>query len=92
MGSLVSFGASDLVNYFTDIYTDTMYDTNSIADIISDISCKLVQSLNQTTLSVYVHQYKVFKSLCQVKITPYWLFKFCSVELTPIITHIVNLT
>ena len=24
--------------------------------------------------------------------TPYWLFKFCAVELTPIITHIVNLT
>lgn len=101
-GSLVStvpFGANDFVDYFTDICTDLAYDTNSIANIISDVSCKLVQFPNQTTTPVYIHQYEVFKCLSQVKKTspgpdktPYWLFKFCAVELTPIITHIINLT
>lgn len=92
------FSADDLAGYFTEVATDTTYDPSSIAETINYLSRKKDILSNQAIFPV-VYEYEVYKSLSQVKKTspgpdniPYWLFKHCAMELTPTITHIINLS
>ena len=47
----------------------------------------------------YFEQYQVYRLLSSIKRTssgcepiPYWVYKHCAIKLTPIVTHIFNLT
>ena len=90
------FSADDLAGYFTDVATDTAYDPSYITDTINLLSHKIASaSHHHTSPPPAVYEYEVFKCLSRVKKTspgpdkiPYWLFKHCALELTPIITHI----
>ena len=93
-----TFSSEDLADYFTDIATDSSYDQALINDIITSLSCK-IHSSSQTSSHQFVYEYEVYKCLSAVKKTasvpdntPYWLFKHLAMELTPVVTHISNLT
>lgn len=99
LNSSTSFSADQLADYFTQIATDTSYDSSSITEFINSLSRRNFCSSNQTTPPLAVYEYDVFKCLSRVRKTspgpdntPYWLFKHCALELTPVITHIINLT
>jgi len=75
------------------------YDLDTITETISHLSSRFANKPSDTNPSTFVFEYEVFRYISQVKKTshgpdntPYWLFKHCAMELTPIITHIVNLS
>ena len=93
-----TFSSEDLADYFTGIATDPLYDQALVNDIITSLSSQTHSSSAQTSPQ-FVHQYEVYKCLSAVKKTasgpdntPYWLFKHFAIELTPVVTHIINLT
>ena len=66
--------------------------------IITSLSSK-IHSSHKTSSHQFVYEYEVYKCLSAVKKitsgpdnTPYWLFKHLAMELTPVVTHIINLT
>jgi hypothetical protein len=79
--------ANAINQHFASVATDQTYDRSKIADLVeacdSDGFC--------------FHEYQIIRALRQVKRTsqgsdplPYWVFKECSFELAPIITHLFN--
>jgi len=91
-----TFSSEHLADYFTDIATDSTYDQALINDIITSLSSK-IHSSHQTSSHQFVYEYEVYKCLSAVKKTasgpdntPYWLFKHLAMELTPVVTHIIN--
>ena len=85
--------------HFATIATDVTYDETVTNDIITSVSSKIHSQAQQHLPSCKVFEYEVFKSLSTISKTspgpddtPYWLFKHFAVELTPVITHILNLT
>lgn len=94
-----TFTSEDLATHFATIATDVTYDETVINDIITSVSSKIHSQAQQHLPSCKVFEYEVFKSLSTISKTspgpddtPYWLFKHFAVELTPVITHILNLT
>jgi len=97
--SAIPLSANDFVDFFTDIATDPTYDLDTITETINHLSSRFANNPSDTNHDTFVFEYEVFRSISQVKKTshgpdntPYWLFKHCAMELTPIITHIVNLS
>ena len=88
-GSL--FADLDAINaHFVSVATDPDYDINEINAIIESVpvSGSVLQP---------VSEYEVFKLLNSVKKTspghdciPYWVFKHCAIELTPVVTLLIN--
>ena len=87
--------------HFATIATDVTYDETVINDIITSVSSKIHSQAQQHLPSCKVFEDEVFKSLSTISRpktspgpddTPYWLFKHFAVELTPVITYILNLT
>ena len=85
---------SEINESFASIATDPDYDPNIINDIVnaSLLTCKN-DDVNE------VSEYETYKILSTTKKTsagpdeiPYWVFRSCAVELTPIVTHIFNLS
>jgi len=97
--SAIPLSANDFVDFFTDIATDPTYDLDTITETINHLSSRFANNPSDTNHDTFVFEYEVFRSISQVKKTshgpdntPYWLFKHCAMERTPIITHIVNLS
>ena len=86
------FADLDQINqYFAGIATDPNYDLDQINSMKPIISDKNPQSGDT------VHEYEVYKMLSAIKKTspgvdgvPYWVYKHCAIELTPVLTHLIN--
>ena len=89
-----TFADLDCINqYFAGIATDPNYDSDEI------------QRLTRVAVDKNTHsgpitcEYEVFRMLSSVKKTspgldgvPYWAYKYCAIELTPVVTHLINVT
>jgi len=82
-----TFTSEDLATHFATIATDVTYDETAINDIITSVSSKIHSQAQQ-----HLPSCKVSKTSPKPDDTPYWLFKHIAIELTPVITHILNLT
>ena len=86
------FDDLDAVNtHFASIATDPQYNIEEINSII--------ESIPQNRFINPVSEYEIFKLLSSLKKTasgsdgiPYWVFKYCAVQLTPVITKLINNT
>jgi len=86
------FADLDAINaHFVSVATDPDYDINEISTIIDSVPAS--GSAPQP-----ISEYEVFKLLNSVKKTspghdciPYWVFKHCAIELTPVVTLLFNI-
>jgi hypothetical protein len=87
------FDNLDSVNkHFADVATDTQY---SLAEIYKLTDSVLSEDCADIRL---FNEYDIFTCLSTVKRTaagydnvPFWVFKNCAIELTPVVTHLYNL-
>ena len=85
---------SEINASFADIASDPNYDSDKINDIVhaSLLTCKH-EDVHE------VSEYEICKILSTLKKTspgpdgiPHWVFRNCAIELTPVLTHIINLS
>ena len=83
--------ANDINQFFADIATDPVYDRQAIQAHIRPV--------DQSIHAKYFSEYEVYRALNAVSRTsqgsdpfPYWLFKQCAAQLTPIVAHLFNLS
>jgi len=87
-----SFANLDLISqYFACIATDQNYDLDKLCHLRRAAEDKNVHS------GAITNKYEVYRMLSSVQKTfpgidevPYWVFKYCAVELTPVVTYLVN--
>ena len=85
---------NQLNSYFVDVATDADYDPIETANMVQTASGRC----NQDTVD-NLTDYDIFSLLKSIKKTssgpdeiPYWVFRECAIELTPVVNHIVNLS
>jgi len=81
----------DINQYFAGIATDPNYDPDELCHL------RRVAEDNSEHSGAITCEYEVHSMLSSVKKTspgivdiPYWVFKHCTVELTPVVTYLIN--